>query len=292
MCKLECVCVCVCWYPDVCVRALVRVWQQLRINPCSCVRVFAHTRAHKHTHTHTHACTRTHTHTHTHDYIEHWCVATSAQYSVAVCCIALQCVSMCCSALQSFAAYEVALTSRLLQIIGLFCKRALLKRLHSTKETYDFRELTNRSHPIWHVPTSRQLPDVCCCRYASSMCVHMCVCVCACVHTYTQSHFSLLCYGPKIVRTFYLPQHTHHQRMCTGPIIKTKGLFFATISRAAMSIAIGPQTRHRPRSSCIHNETIYSFSLSLIVPVIQRWGDLLGRCHMSMAADMPHLKGV
>jgi len=33
-------------------------------------------------------------------------------------------------------------------MIGLFCKRALQKRLYSAKETYDFKESTNRSHPI------------------------------------------------------------------------------------------------------------------------------------------------
>jgi len=31
----------------------------------------------------------------------------------------------------------------LLKIIGLFCKRALYKRLHSAKETYNFKEPTN-----------------------------------------------------------------------------------------------------------------------------------------------------
>ena len=44
--------------------------------------------------------------------------------------------------------YGVATISRLLKIIGLFCKRALQKRLYSAKETYDFKEPTNRSHPI------------------------------------------------------------------------------------------------------------------------------------------------
>ena len=45
--------------------------------------------------------------------------------------------------------YGVATISRLLKIIGVFCKRALQKRLYSTKETYDFKEPTNRSHPIY-----------------------------------------------------------------------------------------------------------------------------------------------
>jgi len=44
--------------------------------------------------------------------------------------------------------YGVATISRLLQIIGLMCKRALLKRPYSAKETYDFKEPCDRSHPI------------------------------------------------------------------------------------------------------------------------------------------------
>jgi len=44
--------------------------------------------------------------------------------------------------------YGVATVSRLLKIIGLFCNRALQKRRYSAKETYDFKEPTNRSHPI------------------------------------------------------------------------------------------------------------------------------------------------
>jgi len=34
----------------------------------------------------------------------------------------------------------VATISRLLKIIGLFCKRTLQKRLYSAKETYNFKE--------------------------------------------------------------------------------------------------------------------------------------------------------
>jgi len=44
--------------------------------------------------------------------------------------------------------YGVATISRLLQIIGLFCKRTLWKRRYSAKETCNFKEPTNRSHPI------------------------------------------------------------------------------------------------------------------------------------------------
>jgi len=45
-------------------------------------------------------------------------------------------------------AYGVASISRLLKILGLFCNRALLKRLYSAKETYYFKEPTDCSHPI------------------------------------------------------------------------------------------------------------------------------------------------
>ena len=44
--------------------------------------------------------------------------------------------------------HAVATIIRLLKITGLFCKRALRKRLHSAKETYNFKEPTNRSHLI------------------------------------------------------------------------------------------------------------------------------------------------
>jgi len=44
--------------------------------------------------------------------------------------------------------YGHATLSRLLNIIGLFCKRALEKRRYSAKETCNFEGPTNRSHPI------------------------------------------------------------------------------------------------------------------------------------------------
>jgi len=44
--------------------------------------------------------------------------------------------------------YGVASIGRLLRIIGLFCKRALIKRLYSAKDIRNFKELANRSHPI------------------------------------------------------------------------------------------------------------------------------------------------
>ena len=58
--------------------------------------------------------------------------------------------------------YGVATISRLLKIIGLFYKRALQKRPIFSKERYNFKEPTNRSHLITrkfqrHVTLSRNL---------------------------------------------------------------------------------------------------------------------------------------
>ena len=44
--------------------------------------------------------------------------------------------------------YGVASTSRLLKIIGLFCRIESLLYGSFAKETYNFKEPTNRSHPI------------------------------------------------------------------------------------------------------------------------------------------------
>jgi len=44
--------------------------------------------------------------------------------------------------------YRVTTISRLLKMVGLFCKRALQKRLYSAQETYNSKEPTNRSHLI------------------------------------------------------------------------------------------------------------------------------------------------
>jgi len=44
--------------------------------------------------------------------------------------------------------YEVATIRRTLRIKSLFRKRALQKRQYSAKENCNFKEPTNRSHPI------------------------------------------------------------------------------------------------------------------------------------------------
>jgi len=48
--------------------------------------------------------------------------------------------------------YGVATSCRLVEIIRLFCKKTLQKRLYSAEETYNFKQPTNRSHPISKVP--------------------------------------------------------------------------------------------------------------------------------------------
>ena len=57
------------------------------------------------------------------------------------------------------AVYGVATMSRLLQMISLFCKRALQKRQYSVKETYLLKEPTNRSHPIAYLQIDRRRHD-------------------------------------------------------------------------------------------------------------------------------------
>ena len=83
--------------------------------------------------------------------------------------------------------YGVATVSRIDKIIGLFCKRALLKRRNSAKETYDFKGPTHRSHPmcvIMHRPFIRARIY-----YMSAYIIYLCVydicdhdCTCVVMH--------------------------------------------------------------------------------------------------------------
>jgi len=83
------------------------------------------------------------------------------------------------------------------KITSLFCKRTLLKRRYSAKETYNFKRPTNRSHPIacrielsWismcvDVGVGVGVREcvctgVCACVYVC-VCVWVCVCMCVCV---------------------------------------------------------------------------------------------------------------
>jgi len=65
--------------------------------------------------------------------------------------------------------YGVASVNRLDKILGLFCKRALLKRRYSAKETYNLIDPTNRSHPILRIERIS---------WDSSLSFHVCIYIC------------------------------------------------------------------------------------------------------------------
>ena len=66
--------------------------------------------------------------------------------------IAFLCNTLCPTPFQNYRftwiPFGVASLSRIDQMIGLFCKRALEMRQDSAKETYDFIDPTDRSHPM------------------------------------------------------------------------------------------------------------------------------------------------
>ena len=66
--------------------------------------------------------------------------------------------------------YGVATISRLLKIIGLFCRISSLWYVSFAKETYNFKELTNRSHPT--------VSCVCALVHGMHVCKREWVCVC------------------------------------------------------------------------------------------------------------------
>jgi len=99
--------------------------------------------------------------------------------------------------------YGLATCIRLLQMIGLFCKRVLWKRRYSAKETYNFNEPTNRSHHI-HVSLTKTLqismPSMRVCeRERERVCVYVCVFVCVCVHWPTR-RFVVTAWPTRVVK--------------------------------------------------------------------------------------------
>jgi len=71
--------------------------------------------------------------------------------------------------------YEVATISKLLKIAGLFAERALWKRIYSAKETCNFKEPTNRSHPIANNTVAPLRKDGLR-RIHSSIYIYICIC--------------------------------------------------------------------------------------------------------------------
>jgi len=93
----------------------------------------------------------------------------------------------------------VAPVSRIDKIIGLFCKRALSKRRYSAKETYDFIDCTECSHPIWcYVPIAHISST---CPYIQHTCVAVCCSVLQCV--------AVCCSGEESDTTFIMSIVTH-----------------------------------------------------------------------------------
>jgi len=110
--------ICVC----VCVRACVCVCVHAYVHVCMCVGVCVYI----------------------YMWVGRWvcmCVYVGVVYTYVYVCI-----RVCTSCMPE--SYGVASISRIDKIIGLFWKRALEKRLYSAKETYNFIDPTNRSHPI------------------------------------------------------------------------------------------------------------------------------------------------
>ena len=133
-----------------------------------------HTRTHKHinAHKHTHIHIQTHTHTHTY---------RTGAYSLR-------------HNDTHTHTHGVAAISSLLKIIGLFFKRALSKRLYSAKETYNFKEPSNCSHPIWantntntHTHT-HTIQGLACCSTAIHTQTHIHTHINAHTQTYTHTH--------------------------------------------------------------------------------------------------------
>jgi len=65
---------------------------------------------------------------------------------VAVCCSVLQCAAVCCTHHKQ---YGVATISRIDKMIGLFCRISSLLKGFLAKETFNFIDPTDLSHPIW-----------------------------------------------------------------------------------------------------------------------------------------------
>jgi len=56
-----------------------------------------------------------------------------------------------------FFLYGMATVSRIDEIIGLFCRISSLLKVSFVKETYNFIDATNQSHPIWRMHTYEEL---------------------------------------------------------------------------------------------------------------------------------------
>jgi len=139
VCVYVCVCVCMCVCVCVCVCALIC----LCMSECMCVCSLKKW------------ITRTIINHKSPRFTDHSYVYMCAFMCVCVCLSVWKwtCVHVCACACACMLKinrtyYGVATISRLLKTIGLFCKRDLLNKRSSAKETYNLTEPTNQSHPI------------------------------------------------------------------------------------------------------------------------------------------------
>jgi len=91
--------------------------------------------------------------------------------------------------------YGVATIGRLLKMTGLFCRILSLLQGSFAKETYNFKEPTNCSHPIGGgvVPGSQALQ----CIALQYICL---TCVCVCVFVFVQPKIKALCGNTRAVQ--------------------------------------------------------------------------------------------
>ena len=89
--------------------------------------------------------------------------------------------------------YGVASVSRIEVIIGLLCKRALLKRRYSAPKTYNFIDPTDRSHPIV-AGVMRVHVHISLCQYPYP---YLCISTSIYFYIYLYTHIRVWCYFPQ-----------------------------------------------------------------------------------------------
>ena len=107
----------------------------------------------------------------------------------------------------------VATCRRLLQMIGLFCKRALRQRRYSAKETYNIKESTNGSQPIEY-SGDRYSGDG---HVMPTQCIYDALptqCKCDALHTHAQRMYDLHTHCTHLHNSCIRFLRVRSQRMC------------------------------------------------------------------------------
>ena len=104
----------------------------------------------------------------------------------------------------------MATISRLLKIIGLFCRISSLLQGSFVKETYNFKEPTNHSHPM--------------CMYVRTyihMYVHICKCVRTCMYVRMSACMSACMYVHRLKFTYVCTHVRAYMRTCIHAYART-----------------------------------------------------------------------